>query len=260
MTEADAIHFLTTTHRRLALQKDLSPNNSEVNHCFGILVATLKQWHMHGFGSELVAHPDLAEAARDLPRLCARAEYEMEKFWSQKIIESDAPKATLASFPYYADYDKLVTDEVALMGASPRDVLFLGSGPLPLSALVVAKRHPKANIVCVERDEQACALCRIIVELLGMGAQISVINEDANAYRSDGVDLIVCAALIEDFNVFESGLAGCANYILAREGDGVVEFFYRRACKPNARFCLATTLHSSENKLVTSKLYRKCAG
>ncbi|WP_088344938.1 MULTISPECIES: nicotianamine synthase family protein [Rhodomicrobium] len=258
MIEADAIHFLKTTHCRLARQQDLSPNNSEVNHCFGALVSKLKQWHMDGFGGDLLNHPDLAEAARDLPRICARAEYEMEKFWSQKIIDSKAPNATLASFPYYNDYDKLVTDEVALLGCSPRQVLFLGSGPLPLSALVVAKRHPDANIVCIERDEAACQLCRTIVDLFDLDARISVVNSDANTYNSDSVDLIVCAALIEDFNIFDSILASRAEYILAREGDGVVEFFYRRHCQPNSLFCLATTLNSSENKLVTSKLYRKC--
>ena len=86
MQHADAVAFLTATHRMLARQQDLSPNNTEVNSCLAALVATLRGWQAAGFGADLPGHPDLTAVADGLPRLCAAAEAEMEKWWARKIL------------------------------------------------------------------------------------------------------------------------------------------------------------------------------
>ena len=94
---ADAVRFLKATHDTLARQTDLSPDNGQVNACLGRLVAMLKGWHAAGFGHDLAEYPELSEVAQELPGFCARAEYEMEKWWCRRILASDCPGAQALS-------------------------------------------------------------------------------------------------------------------------------------------------------------------
>jgi hypothetical protein len=91
MDTSRAIAFLTDIYSDLAGQEDLSPNNPCVNRSLGALVGALQQWQADGFGADLVDEPDLAEIARGLPVICGKAECEMEKWWSRRILESVCP-------------------------------------------------------------------------------------------------------------------------------------------------------------------------
>ncbi|KAM3223544.1 hypothetical protein ACQJBY_057107 [Aegilops geniculata] len=95
----------------------------------------------------------------DLVRLCADAEARLEARCSDALAALDAPLDHLRLFPYHDNYVRLGELEHALLSrhapdhlAVPARVAFLGSGSLPLSALLLAARHmPDAAVDCFDR-------------------------------------------------------------------------------------------------------------
>ncbi|SPT16218.1 unnamed protein product [Triticum aestivum] len=90
--------------------------------------------------------PEAQEMRARLIRLCADAEGHLEAHYSDLLAAHDNPLDHLTLFPYFNNYIKLSQLEHGLLarhvpGPAPARVAFLGSGPLPLSSLVLAARH-----------------------------------------------------------------------------------------------------------------------
>ncbi|KAK4703637.1 hypothetical protein P7C70_g2574, partial [Phenoliferia sp. Uapishka_3] len=99
--------------------------------------------------------------ATDLHRLCAEAEGNLESYWSRQLIKPPSNPTTswfslpkrytrlpapisLEPFPYLQNYRSLVGLEVGLLRAVEaelNEVVFIGSGPLPLSSLILGRDH-----------------------------------------------------------------------------------------------------------------------
>ena len=79
-------------------------------------------------------------------QLSSMAEYELEIYWSRRIIAARNPKKELAKFPYTRNYALLVEREVELLAstglklADGHKVLIVGSGPLPLTYVELFKQ------------------------------------------------------------------------------------------------------------------------
>lgn len=124
-----------------------------------------------------------------LPKLretCARGEARLERFWAKSILGAKDPAAAAEGFPYINNYRKLVHMEVKAMemaGALPQRLLFIGSGPLPLSSHLMAEEHG-IRVDNLDIDARACrdgeAVCRAMGnrkmgfshgDVLSMGAE-----------------------------------------------------------------------------------------
>lgn len=115
--------------------------------------------------------PQIGRIRGDLIELCALAEGELERFWSQRILDSlsskDAIQSIFETFPYCKcvltlhkcyliikllideNYTNLVRLEASLLSgtnASFRHVLFVGSGSLPLTSILLARDHIRPAI------------------------------------------------------------------------------------------------------------------
>lgn len=114
----------------------------------------------------------------DLVRLCSDAEGRLEAHWSQRLVDSAAlplrswfpiygrksPLVALDAFPYLQNYRALVRLEAGLLqavGAALQHVIFIGSGPLPLSSLLIGRDHiepsaaPGWSVTSVDSDVAA---------------------------------------------------------------------------------------------------------
>ena len=123
--------------------KDLKPSN-KVNSKFNNLV------------SLVINNPNLdqeltKEEIIKLQIICSQAESELEIYWSNRIINSEDPKKEIALFPYLKNYQELTKREIKLLEKTGlilnknKKVLFIGSGPLPLSCMIL-HLLTKANI------------------------------------------------------------------------------------------------------------------
>jgi nicotianamine synthase-like protein len=187
---------LQELHRQLAGRVDLRPC-PEVDRLFGDLVRLV-----------LATPPDdearlLDEAAvlgirGGLHALCSEGEYQLELAWARRIAASASPRDELERFPYVDNYRRLTRMELDLL-ATVADrpagrVAFVGSGPLPLSSLLVAAELgvPVDNVDC---DAEAVALGERVAAALG---PVAMTFRRADVTHTDlgGYDVVVLAALV----------------------------------------------------------------
>ncbi len=262
MQQTEAVAFLTTTYRTLARQQDLSPNNAEVNSCLGALVSTLRAWQAAGFGAALCDHPDLAGVAAGLPQLCAAAEAEMERWWCRKILASPCPGAqSLAAFWYLDEYRDLCRSELALLGGRRAErFAFLGSGALPLTAILLAQSEPDICIGCVDRDDDACDLAERLIALLGLGDRVSVTCADAADHRPASGETIICASLLNAPGLYARLHERRAERLLIRDAEGPYRFCYRQAPLPDTGFVERAKSPVSTRRINTSRYFEAAEG
>jgi nicotianamine synthase len=107
------------------------------------------------------------EIRSHLIRLCAEAEGLLEKHFSARLGRHPFPLHHLGVFPYYNNYLKLARLEFdTLRGAgiaAPKRVAFLGSGPLPLTSIVLALHYlPSARFDNYDYDPAANAMACLL--------------------------------------------------------------------------------------------------
>ncbi|MEJ2887171.1 nicotianamine synthase family protein [Actinomycetospora aeridis] len=141
--------------------------------------------------------PELAGRLPDLRARCADGEYALERSWARRVLAAPDPAAELEGFPYLQNYRDLTRIEYHAVAGhaplAPRRALFVGSGPLPLSALLLA-RHG-VTVDAVDVDPEAVALGGAVARALGDDVTVShgdVLGLDDLA----GYDLVCVAALV----------------------------------------------------------------
>lgn len=132
-------------------------------------------------------------------RLCAAGESELEMAWSLRIAESSDPWQELLAFPYTKNYRDLVALELAALagvGVVPRSVAMLGSGPLPLTGVVMAHDHD-LEVQLVDRDDECLSRGAALVDALNLprasSVRADVLEDDLDL---SGFDVVVFAALV----------------------------------------------------------------
>jgi len=189
------IRRLRSLHDRLDSLDSLAPS-PYVDALFANLVQLCCSYRDNAvFGSS-----DVHALGPSLRRLCARGEYELELQWAVRVADAPDPVLELERFPYRANYSKLVALEVhSLLGlgyAEFRNVAFIGSGPLPLSAILLAERGGWA-VDNVEREAEAYGLAVKVADRLGLGHALRFHHCDALEFAAlERFDVIFLAALV----------------------------------------------------------------
>ncbi|CAN6220012.1 unnamed protein product [Urochloa humidicola] len=149
--------------------------------------------------------PELQEMRARLIRRCGDAEGLLEAHYSDLLAGFDNPLEHLGLFPYLNNYLLLSELEHGLLarhvpGPPPARVAFVGSGPLPLSSLVLAARHlPAASFdnydICGEANERARRLVRADA---GLAARMAFRTSDVAHVTRDmaSYDVVFLAALV----------------------------------------------------------------
>ncbi|KAF1968044.1 Nicotianamine synthase [Bimuria novae-zelandiae CBS 107.79] len=179
--------------------------------------------------------------------ICGTAEGELERYWAEKIL-ADAENSTgtftnptplhhsngnitdptttwglLESFPYHENYKGLSHLEISLLTpflkVSRKEdmrVVFLGSGPLPLSSLLLTTHFTTATVYNIDYEPAAISLSSALTRALGLGGRMSfacedafslsppsasgpgsrVSSEDEDGVDWDSVDVVFLAALV----------------------------------------------------------------
>jgi hypothetical protein len=146
-----------------------------------------------------------------------------------EILDSEEPMKTLESFHYYERYPILVGNEVRLAAFSAGDrVVFIGGGPLPLTLMLLNRRHGIDGI-SVEIVPKIAALSEQVLDKLGYGSEIGIICGDESALADLQYDGVIIAALAEPKErVFANvkRLTGSETKILYRTYGGMRAILY----------------------------------
>jgi nicotianamine synthase len=183
-------------YEALSSHQDLTPRE-EINNLFSslvdIVISTPKD-----LSAQLLSTPEIQTIQQDLLSICSKGEYELELAYAKKIRESHVPYETLAEFPYIENYKNLTAMEVEHLQPHTSDahrILFIGGGPLPLSAILMAQIH-NIQVDILDKDEAACSVSKDVLQALGLEDRIRVIHGDISHTKTlDTYTAIILAAL-----------------------------------------------------------------
>lgn len=94
------------------------------------------------------------------------------------LLASPDPWAKLRGFTFYTNYLQLAAMEQQGAGLKSDDqIIFLGSGPLPLSLILLCSQYNLKGIG-IERETSSVVLSRQVVKHLGLKHRITIISGD----------------------------------------------------------------------------------
>lgn len=175
---------------------------------------------------------------KNLQTICSKSEFEMEKYWSTRIIRDKNPKLALTKFPYFSNYKKLTRMEwYSLVGCSnhqSHNALFIGGGPLPLSAIVLALDFG-IDVTVLEKDINAVKLSEKLIRKLGLAKRIKVIHKEASSFDNYNDFTFVVVAALAGLNTSDKvkilkkikDNINPNSHILARSSWGIRKILYR---------------------------------
>ncbi|KAG6491864.1 nicotianamine synthase 9-like [Zingiber officinale] len=176
-----------------------------------------------------------------LIKLCGEAEGLMECHYSDILASFDNPLDHLRLFPYYNNYLKLSQLEYTLLARhapAPARVAFVGSGPLPLSSIVLAAHHVPAAAQIDNYDVDAAAnerARRLVRGGSDLAARLAFHTADVMCVTQAlrGYDVVFLAALVgvereEKVRVVEHLARHMAPgaFLVARSAHGARAFLY----------------------------------
>ncbi len=201
------------------------------------------------------------------------------------VLASRDPWRTLRNFAYFPNYIQLARTEFQGAGLKPGDrVLFLGSGPLPLSLIVLCARYGLRG-VGIERERERAELSRRVLARLGLSGKIEILEGDhfslplkerkereRNESESERAELVLVAAQAEpkweifdhlaavlpagtkvSYRVYEKGLRRLLDTFSGYELPEHLEEYLRLRPKPpanNTVVFLTTTTQSRNESLL----------
>jgi hypothetical protein len=130
--------------------------------------------------------------------------YEMEEceegFYANSITSVEHLRCT---FPRYNPYLNQVKEEIGLamgvIGKVPSHIVFVGSGSLPVSA-ILAHHTFGSRVTCVDFCDKACDLSSDMLKRMGLSETIAVANCDGNIFDYNGAEVVMLANMIRDMD------------------------------------------------------------
>jgi GNAT superfamily N-acetyltransferase len=122
------------------------------------------------------------------------------RFWQTRFESEFADRLikgeeSLSDYPFYERFDTLVRSEITLLeGAQPQKVLFIGSGPLPISAILL-HLQTGSPVDCVAFDSSAVPISQQVVENCGFGRLVHIRGSADADYDPSDYDLVVVGLL-----------------------------------------------------------------
>lgn len=194
-TLIDRIHSI---YNVLASADSLKPS-SQIDEAFTELV----QLTVRASAREAAAVLTDSEVVKIIPHLramCFEGEGHLELHWAKKIINDVHPAIALQAFPYYDNYLKLTQLEYRSLNLagnhSIKSVLFVGSGPLPLTAILLAQQYGIV-VDCIDNDTQVVEVSKQLISRLGLSKTVRITQGDAASYTQyGGYDAVFLAAMV----------------------------------------------------------------
>lgn len=173
---------------------------------------------------------------RELNKICALAEYELEKHWSIKIAHAEDPTKELQNFIYYDNYLQLTKLEVInatnIFGELGH-MLFIWGGPLPLTSIILALHYGIQSTI-IDNSKEAVDASRWLIRALNLDTMIHIELWDARSYESIvHFDLCYIASLVCIWNEQDAIIKNISklavNNFLIRTSEDKRQILYKKA-------------------------------
>lgn len=132
-------------------------------------------------------------------------------------------------YPLYARFERLIEREVSLLqGLKPKRLLFIGSGPMPITALCLQHRLG-IPIDCLERHQDAVDESKSVMKLLGCEDDINVSLGYGEEVDASKYDVVLIALLAKPKYDILSNIRNTSKdniNIICRTSEGSRKVFY----------------------------------
>ncbi|XVF34239.1 hypothetical protein REPUB_Repub18cG0042400 [Reevesia pubescens] len=184
---------------------------------------------------------EVQDMRENLILLCGRAEGLLELEFATFLSKIPQPLNNVNLFPYYGNYVKLASLEYRILSENgvvqPKKVAFVGSGPMPLTSIVMATHHMKStNFDNFDIDEAANDVARQIVASDGeFEKRMKFVTRDIMEVREKlgEYDCIFLAALVGMSKEEKLKIVGHVRkymkeggFLLVRSANGARAFLY----------------------------------
>jgi hypothetical protein len=124
----------------------------------------------------ILRNPEFESISAAISRFRFSYNLKLEIEQAKSLLSSRNPWDTLENFTFYSNYLQLARTEYIGSGLKTGNhVLFLGSGPLPLSLIVLCREYGLFGIG-IEQDRDRAALSRKVIARLGLSESIEIIE------------------------------------------------------------------------------------
>ena len=228
---------IVAVHALLTNEGDLSPRNQKISTALRELVDLLLRSYSSAEAAAIVNHPEVTALRTSLLDRLSEAESALEQFWSQRFRNRKTLHVhDLREFLYWRNYERLLDMELKALAAIKRfkaqkhgEIVFVGGGPLPLSAIVLHMRTGKP-VLCVDADAEASECAAKLLTKLNL-CQVSAVHTDGVDFDYGGASAIFIASLTNrKMDVVKRIVETCKEPVVAvRTVDGVRALLYRPA-------------------------------
>ncbi|GAA5812965.1 hypothetical protein MFLAVUS_006429 [Mucor flavus] len=197
------IEEISLVHHQLSQIQDLKPSE-HVNALFTKLVTMSTFQYDDLTVSSVLTSPQIKALIPTLRSMASQGEYLLELTWATDLIEQTRKyqndKPNLSRFVYYQNYEDLVQLELHALhgvGAKLNNIVFIGSGPLPLSPILMFQNLPSAIMHNIDRDQDSITVSNMLLQKLGIAHGFQQHVMDAIAYPNfDAADVVMLGALV----------------------------------------------------------------
>jgi len=228
---------IVAVHALLTNESDLSPRNQKISIALRELVDLLLRSYGSAEAAAILNHPEVAALRISLLDRLSEAESALERFWSQRFRDRKTLHVRdLKEFLYWRNYERLLGMELKALAAIPRfkaqehgEIVFVGGGSLPLSAILLHLRTGKP-VLCVDADAEASEYAGKLLAKLSL-SQVSAVHTDGMDFDYGGASAIFIASLTNrKMDVAQRIVETCKEPVVAvRTVDGVRALLYRPA-------------------------------
>ena len=149
------------------------------------------------FAEEILSAPEFDSALGYIVRFRNLYSLRLETENANSILDSEDPWDTLKRFTHFSNYLQLALTEYQGSGLGPGDsIVFIGSGPLPVSLIMLCHQHGLRGIG-IEQEPDRAKLSRRVIMQLGLSDQIEIIDGNHFRLSSNGCKLVMVAAAAE---------------------------------------------------------------
>lgn len=175
----EKINNIVSIYGELSSARDLVPSPI-VNVNFSKLVSIVDATPAH-LSKEILSDSKIEGIRQKLRKLSSQGESELERLWAKRILSSDRVYATLTRFPYFENYERMTDFEVEGMKScdlhDSHKILFVGSGPLPLSSIMMAGKHG-FDVDNIDIDKKACDLSSKLIKVFNLSEKVKVLHKN----------------------------------------------------------------------------------
>ncbi|MBD2867083.1 nicotianamine synthase family protein [Paenibacillus arenilitoris] len=267
-TVNEFIAFIREANELLGQQLDLSPANQLVTSIVNRLSLRLRSRYLPEEIEAVLSNEYIRGNQRSLQHRLSEAEFLVELSDSRRLCHSeDAGLAIVTRLPNWKVYMALVREELSILrrfigqddqpAKSP--IVFVGSGPLPLSPIIL-HLFGDVEVICLEIDSAAYEASCALLERMGLSANITVLVENGSAFDYSAYSRIFVASLVRNKPaVLERIRRTSPNPLIAvRTAEGMRQIMYEAVDESQLNmqgWRIAARTRPDENLIINSTLF-----